>query len=241
MLIFNKLEYMDFVYNIIEDANANAGSISVIIFILTILIGWFSGLFKFLKNKPSFKIDVIRKCTFGSIIDLRKTHEGLPVTKTAFVIYLRITNVGRYSSSVGKINLGYYKSDFSKRIFSKRIWLKETICKDDFRFDFENSEMAIALPFLKQHNLTMINCYDTYLSVGKSVSGIVYFEQENSYGSYMPRVNKGDEFSKVKIIVRDSFNRSYTKRLNIPIIDPNEALKYNPLFAQTQEEFVSKV
>ncbi|MGZ2369510.1 hypothetical protein ACXR6G_06965 [Ancylomarina sp. YFZ004] len=109
---------------IIDWTNENAGFVSILLFSTSILLAWGTGLFKLLKNKPKLRIEVISHSSFGSIFDLKRSHEGYPVNKTAFAIYLRVTNVGRAASSIGKIRLGYIKSDFSIRPFIKRFWLK---------------------------------------------------------------------------------------------------------------------
>ena len=222
---------------IIEWLNNNAGFISVLIFIVLILIGWSTGFFKLLKNKPKLRIEIIEHSFFGSIIDLKWTYKNFPVNKTAFAIYLRVTNVGRAASSIGKIKLGYFKSDFSYRIFSKRNWFKEIISKEDFKIEFENSDKIKVYPFLKQHNQYFQNNNDTFLPVGKSMNGMVYFEQDEAYGSWMPRLNNDKETTNLKIIIKDSFNKNHSKKFDLKLVEPNYAFKFNPLFGQTQKEY----
>jgi TPP-dependent trihydroxycyclohexane-1,2-dione (THcHDO) dehydratase len=93
---------MDILKQIINWSNENAGFISVIVFILTLLIAKVSGLFSAIRKKPKFQIDLIEAQTFGCIFDLQRTHNGFPVNKTSFAIYLRVTNIGNAPSSIGK-------------------------------------------------------------------------------------------------------------------------------------------
>lgn len=102
---------MDILKQIIKWSNENAGFISVLVFILTLLIAKASGLFSALRKKPKFRIELIENQSFGCIFDLKRTHKGFPVNKTSFAIYLRVTNIGNAPSSIGKIRLGYIKSD----------------------------------------------------------------------------------------------------------------------------------
>lgn len=225
---------------IIDWLNTNSGFVSVLIFLSSIIIAWVTGLFKFLRNKPNFRIEIIDQCTFGSIIDLKRKYKNLPVNKTAFAIYIRVTNIGRSASSIGKIKLGYLKSDFSIRPFTKRIWIDEIMSKTDFRVKFKNSDSIKIYPFLKQHNQYMQNEKDTYLSVGRSLNGVVYFEQNNAYGSYVPRFNKNGKTTNLKVIIEDSFKNKYSKKFDIELIEPDFAFKFNPLFGQTENEYLQK-
>lgn len=228
---------MKIIETIIDWVNENAGFVSILIFLSTIIIAWISGLFKLLRNRPKFKIEIINHSSFGSIIDLKKTYQDYPVNKTAFAIYLRVTNIGRSASSIGKIRLGYLKSDFSKNPFSKRNWLNEIVSKEDFKIEFENSDKIKVYPFLKQHNHYFNNNNDTFLPVGKSLNGMVYFEQDEAYGNWMPRINRDNKTTSLKIKIMDSFDKSHTKRFDLKLVDPNYALKFNPLFGQTQKEY----
>ena len=106
---------MTYLEQVIKWTNDNSGFLSLILFLLTFFIAWISGLFRSLTQKPKFKIRVIDSCSFGTTFDLNRQHEGYPVTKTAFAIYLEITNIGNAPSSIGKIKLGYILSDFTPR------------------------------------------------------------------------------------------------------------------------------
>jgi hypothetical protein len=175
--------------DIIKWTNDNSGFVSVVIFGLTLLIARVSGLFSELRKRPGFRIDIIQQCTFATTFDLKKEFKGLPVTKTAVVIYFEITNIGNAPSSIGDIRVGYKRFDLS--IFSRRNWIGEKIAKADFRVAFKNNEHTKVYPFLKQRNNLYPNQSDTFLEIGKTQNGVVYFEQEESYGSWMPKDEQG--------------------------------------------------
>ena len=222
--------------DIIDWTNKNSGFLGLLIFVLTLLISWISGLFKHIKKRPKFKIRIIENATFGCIIDLNKTHKDLPVNKTAFAIYIEVTNVGNAPSSIGKINLGYLLSDMKPKWRTSRNWIVETFSKSDFRVEFNDSEKARGFPFLKQAN-EFQGKVDTYLEVGKSANGIVYFEQSEAFGSWMPRLNKDLKTTDLIIKIEDAFGKIHKKKFTIELVDPNYSLKFSPYFGQTQYEY----
>lgn len=218
-------------------SNENSGFISIVLFVFTFLIAWISGLFKALRNNAEFKIELIDQCSFCCVFDLNQTYENLPVHKTAFVVYLKITNIGRASSSLGKIKLGYLKSDFTHRLFSKRNWVKELIAKEDFKASFTDSEIIKVYPFLKQRNQLYANDSDTFLQVGKQINGIAYFEENEAFGSWMPRQNENTKTTNVKIVIYDAFGKTHSKNFDLKFIEPSEAFKHNNYFGQTLKEY----
>jgi hypothetical protein len=223
--------------DIIDWSNQNSGFLGLIIFIISLIIGWLSGLFNYFRKKPKFKIRIIETATFGTIIDLKKTYNNLPVNKTAFAIYLEVSNVGNAPSSIGKISLGYLLSDLRPKWRTSRIWLPETFSKSDFRVEFRESKIVKGFPFLKQKNESFINNVDTYLEIGKTAIGIVYFEQEEAYGSYMPRFNKDKETTDLLIKMEDSYGKIHKKKFKLKLVDTEYSLKLNSFFGQTQYEY----
>lgn len=219
-------------------SNENSGFLSVVLFIATICISWISGLFSLIRNKPQFKIDIINQCTFYSTLILEKTYKGYPVHKTAFVIYCRITNIGYSASDIGDIQLVYQKSD-RKRFLHKKQYVKETICSSDFRYEFKESGSTKVFPFLKQINqlIPNHNC-ETYLPVGNSKNGIIYFEEDEAYGNLYPIKNKDKTTSPIILEVKDVYGRTYKKKVNIKYVEPEEAFLYNPNFAMAFKKYV---
>lgn len=228
---------IEFIKDTVKWTNNNSGFLELLMFIATILIGWIAGFFRFLRKRPKFKIRIIDQATFGCIIDLKRTHEGFPIHKTAIAVYLEITNVGNAPSSIGEITLGYLLSDFRPKWRTSRNWIKETFAKSDFIVEFNDSKIVKGYPFLKQKNQNFSNDTDTYLEIGKSVNGIVYFEEPEAYGSWMPRLNIDLVTTDLAIKIKDSFGSIHKKRFTLKIVDPNYTLKINPYFGQTQFEY----
>ncbi|MGZ2369509.1 hypothetical protein ACXR6G_06960 [Ancylomarina sp. YFZ004] len=111
------------------------------------------------------------------------------------------------------------------------------ISKEDFRIEFDNSDKIQVYPFLKQRNQNFQNNTDVFLPVGKSLNGMVYFEQREAYGNLMPRLNKDNQTTNLKIRIKDSFEKTHILRFDLKLVEPNYALKFNPLFGQTESEY----
>jgi hypothetical protein len=235
------LEMMELLSKIIKWTNDNSGFISVVIFVLTLFIAWLSGLFQLIQRRPKFRIDLIEHDSFGCIFDLNRTHNDLPVNKTSFAVYLRLTNVGSAPSTIGKIRLGYVKSDLKPLWISSRLknrkWIVETISKDDFNVLFEGSDRGKTIPFLKQRNRSYTNNNDTYLQEGRSQNGMVYFEQSESFGNWVPRLCPGEQKASIVIEIKDAYNRKHFGHFTIKMVTPEYAFRYNPYFGQTQIEY----
>lgn len=227
------------VVNFINWSNNNSGFLSIILFIFTFLIGWISGFFKSIIIRPKFKIEGLKQCTFCTIINLNETYQELPVHKTAFVLYLKVSNTGNISSSINKIELGYYKSDFTPKFLSKRRWVRETISKEDFKIELPDSEKIKIYPFLTQKNQLLPKEVDTFLEIGKQISGVAYFEEHEAYGNLMPRIEKNN-FVDVSIKIHDVFGNKFYKNLKIKYVEPKEAYKFNTYFGHTYKEYVQK-
>ncbi len=230
----------EFINEIIDWTNKNSGFLGLLIFLSSLLIGWISGLFGFLRKRPKFKIRIIEQATFGCIIDLNRTYNDLPVHKTAIAVYLEITNIGNAPSSIGEIKLGYLLSDKRPKWRTSRNWIYETFAKSDFRVEFRDSKVIKGYPFLKQKNVNFDNKIDNYLEVGKTSNGIVYFEESEAYGSWMPRFNKDIETTDLIVKVKDSFDNNHKKKFTLKLVDPNYTLKINPYFGQTQNEYFTE-
>nr|WP_278357623.1 hypothetical protein [Acinetobacter lwoffii] len=164
--------------------NDNQGVVSLAIFILTLLLGWVSGIFSALRKRPKFKIGTIDGPTFCCTYNTGNTFNGHDAHITAFAIYLKIANIGSASSSIEKIQIGYHWDiePISLNWLKYRLgwfWLKnEIVMLEDFRVEI--GDHLKVYPFLTQKNYLSPIQVDKFLEVGKSNSGIVYFEQPES-------------------------------------------------------------
>lgn len=228
---------ISYINKFIKWSNDNSSFLSIIIFLVTIIISWLSGLFSLIRNKPKFIIEIIDQCTFYSTLIIKKTHKGYPVHKTAFVIYCKITNIGHSASDIGEIQLIYQRAD-RNLFFHKKQCIKETICCSDFIYKYQDSGHIKVFPFLKQVNQLIPNHHsETFLHVGKSINGIVYFEEKEAYGNLYPIRNKDKKTSPVFLEIKDAFGKTHKKKIDIKYINFLEALSYNPDFGMTLKKY----
>jgi hypothetical protein len=222
---------------IIDKLNNNSGTLSLVIFLVSLVIGWGTGIFRALIKKPKFKIRVIPKMTFCSnfLTGDKYTPPGLgtyDLHKTAFVTYLEITNIGSAASNLGKLRIGYYKDDGKSTWFQKRQWINESNILDDFGIPISDGQ-TLKIPHLKQLNVQYDQQYDGYLEIGKSTIGTAYFEQVFSWGNHYPRVDKQGNIQ-LKVVVEDAFGSTYSKKYSVPVKTIQESLRYNPKFGFTE-------
>jgi len=216
--------------------NSNEGLLSLLLFIMSLIIAWMTGIFRALIRKPKFKIRVIPKMTFGSVFLTGEKYtpprQGTyDVHKTAFVLYLEITNIGSAPSELGKIQIGYFIDDGKKTFFKKRIWIKETNILADFIIPTATGQ-AIKIPHLRQADPLVDSKYNGFLEVGKSIIGAAYFEQNSSWGNRYPRTDKS-YIADLKIKVKDAFGNTYFTKTKVPIRDIRELFRYNPAFGSS--------
>lgn len=215
--------------------NENQGVLTVVLFIVTVIFGWFSGIFSALRRKPKFKIETIPGPTFSCTYLTGNKHNEYDAHQTAIAIYVYISNIGAAPSSIHKIRIAYHWN-LTPWSF---IWLKNTIgwfwiehqavAITDFQVKIGDSIKVY--PFLTQKSYLSPAKSETFLEVGQSTNGVVYFEQPESWGGCFPKSDK--QQVKVKIEVTDAFGRRHKATVRIPAVSLEEARKYNPEFGNT--------
>lgn len=219
-------------------SNENQGVVSVAIFLMTVAFGWASGIFSALRRKPKFKLSLIDGPTFCCTYPTGKKHGDFETHRTGIALYLMVANVGSAPSSVENISVGYH---CNLRPFSIQ-WLKYSVGW----FWLENQSAVLAdfqakigenfkvYPFFTQNSsLSLVNP-DTYLEVGRSTNGVVYFEQSDSWGGCFPTVRDGRV--RIKVRIYDVFGNKYTAKSWVPSTTLKDARKYNPSFGKTMAE-----
>jgi len=226
----------------IEWCNQNAGFVSVLLFGATIILGWVSGIFKSIIKKPRFKIRLLPGPTFVTTFDTGEKHEGHEVHKTALALYLRITNVGTAPANIQRIGVAYHWNITKFNLLWIRyrlfwFWLRQqTVIMEDFSYDF--GENLKVYPFLFQKSALLPSEGNSlYLNEGQNTIGVVYFEQEKSYGGCFPLPVKNK--TKIKIAVEDSYGKQHLLKAKIPVVSLDEAMKYNQYFGQTYSHLAS--
>lgn len=217
---------------LIEWCNFNSGFLSLVLFFVTILFGWTSGIFRTLRNKPKLKIGLIDGPTMISTYENGNNYNGLKTHITSVSLYLEITNVGAAPTDLESIAIAYHNLTFKHTFFW--FWIKDrTVARSDFMSDLGDGKVK-GYPFLEQASIIAQRNPDTYLCVGKKINGIVYFEQRESFGDFKPRITDGKVYVKVKIT--DTFGQNYYLRSWIPFVPIDEARKYYNDFGCTYEK-----
>lgn len=219
-------------------SNENQGVVSIAIFLITIIFGWVTGIFSALRRKPKFRIRTISGPTFCCTFPIGKKQGGYDIHRTGVALYLNIANTGYAPSSVENISIGYHwhLKPFSYIWLRNSIgwfWLdKQTSSLTDFQAKI--GENIKVYPYLVQKNYLADLKAETFLESGRSTNGIVYFEQEDSWGGCFPSANNG--MVRMKVRVRDVFGKNHYAKVNIPSVTLDYARKFNPSFAKTLAE-----
>jgi hypothetical protein len=222
--------------------NDNQGLVSVVIFILTLFLGWASGIFSALRRKPKFIAELIPGPTFVCVFPTGEKSTGHDVHRIGFALYLSVANCGSSASSLHAVHVGYRwnvvpfsKSWFCNTLF--RHWLQHrTASLSDFQVAI--GESLNVYPFMFQRNSLSPVQQETYLQPGQSVVGVVYFEQSDSWGGCQPRVLNGQIRLSVRLL--DVFGGRHTKSFWIPAVTLEEARRFNPSFGRTLAELHGK-
>ncbi len=218
------LQYMNC---IVEWTNDNSGFLTLLLFLTTLFLGWVSGIFQKLRYRSNFILELTAGPTFCCTFNTGKKYQGQNTHRTSIVIYLSIKNIGTAPSEIHRVNIGYHNHSFKYRFLW--FWLVQTTSLRDFGHTI--GENLRVYPFLIQKSTLLPQENITYLLSGQSSKGIVYFEQAESYGSFLPRVKNGK--IKVKVKVFDVFNKCFSSTFWIPIVDLEYAKKFNVEFGNT--------
>ena len=225
------------IYELMKWTNENQGVVSVSIFLITIVFGWATGIFQSLRRKPKFKVEILPGPTQCSTFLTGKKYNDYELHRTAISIYLKVSNVGSAPASIENVSIGYHwhLNKLNWMWLKYRImwfWLKDPIISmQDFQNDI--GENVRIYPFLLQITASIMKSPQTYLLVGQSANGVVYFEQQESWGGCFPSPQRGS--TKIKIRIRDSFGNVYYKSAWIPVVSLEDAKKYCPTFGGTFE------
>ncbi len=215
--------------------NENQGVLSIALFAITVIFGWFSGIFSALRRKPKFKIETIPGPTFCCTYLTGSKHQEYDAHQTAIAIYLHISNIGAAPSSIHKVRAGYH---WNLTPWSM-LWLKnsvgwfwiehQAVALTDFQVEIGDNIKIY--PFLTQKNHLSPARPDNFLEIGQSINGVVYFEQPESWGGCFPKNKK--QLVKIKVEVTDVFGGRHKATIKVPAVSLEEARKYNPEFGNT--------
>ena len=209
------------IQTIIDWCNINAGFLTLIIFIISILLGWLSGIFTHIKRRPKLILDLINIPSFLCFVKTGRKKENIETYRIAISLYLTIKNIGTASTSITKVRVGYKIK--SKLYKYKHFWIEQINALEDFSADMNGYKKVY--PFFTQQNALINNDTNLHLKEGEYKNGIKYFESPEFWGDFEPIV-KNDKV-KIKIEITDIYGKKYYKNMIIPVIDYNEAKKFN--------------
>lgn len=218
--------------------NTNQGVLTFLIFLATLILGWGAGIFSALRHRPKLRVDLIDGPTFSCTYLTGGKHDGFDAHRTGIALYLLISNYGSAPTSVTAVEVGYHwhLRPFSTLWWKYRVgwfWLtNQSVALADFQVSIGNNTKVY--PFLTQMNHLSDARPKTYLRIGEATNGVVYFEQNESWGGCFPSPKLG--YTRIKVRLRDAHGREYTSGHKIPIIEREDALKYNPRFGETHQE-----
>lgn len=219
-------------------SNDNQGVVSIGIFVVTMGFGWVSGIFSTLRRKPKFKVSLIEGPTFCCSFHTGKTRGEHEIHRTGIALYLAVVNIGSAASSIVNISIGYH---WHLRRFSL-MWLQNSVgwfwlhnqAASLTDFQAKIGDNIKVFPFLMQTNQLAPLCAVTFLQVGQSTNGVVYFEQSDSWGGCLPSARDG--LVRIKVAIEDAFGKKHYARFSIPSVTMEYARRYNPSFGITLSE-----
>lgn len=218
--------------------NDKQGLVGVALFVITLVLGWVSGIFSALRRRPRFRIQLIDGPTFVCTFHTGKRRDEFDVHRTGVALYLKIANLGSAASSIDKISVGYHwrVTSLSRDWFRYGLgwfWLHDqTAAIHDFQAKI--GENIKIYPFLTQMSILKPVQTSTYLVPGQSINGVVYFEQSDSWGSCFPMANA--EGTRIKVYVKDVFGGRHVARFTVPNVTLEYARNFNPSFGKTLAE-----
>ena len=222
--------------------NENTGVITLVIFLVTLLLGWLSGIFTALQNKPRLRIDVvlgdnfleyedITAPSFYSMVETGSTFGNKICHRTCLALYLNIGNIGG-PTTIDAIKV-YFRS---KSNFGLDVGELQAVNTVDFTVDIGDWQKLY--PKLIGQSSMTTQSTDLYLQKGAVVKGVEYFEGDQCYESFHPigirEPNKQKSYAKFKVVIFDTYGRKYSKRFKIPFATLTEALKFNTEFGTSK-------
>ena len=222
---------------IFKALNDNQGVLTLALFAVSAVYGWASGIFSTLRRKPKLLAEALPGPTFFCVFPTGQKFSGHEAHRIAFALYLSVKNVGSAATTIENVHIGYRWNAIPTNLgWIKfgfiRYWLRnQTTVLSEFQSNIgENIKLY---PFLFQKS-AFFDERDLYLKEGMTTSGVVYFEQDDSFGSCQPKIKSG--FATVTVRIVDVFENKFDFNLKIPKITFEDANKMNPKIGRTFSE-----
>lgn len=219
-------------------ANQNAGFVTLLIFIVTLILGWLSGIFRALRQRPRFNIHILNGPSFCCTFETGEEHQREKVYRTAIALYLKVSNTGSAPSAISNVLVGYHNYDI--RYIFRWYWVEQTAAFSNFTQQITGGIRTF--PFLLQRAVNVTgedsqSSPKTYLEIGEVLYGVVYFEQLKAWGGFRPRVKNGQV--KVKVRLLDAFGRKHHTVHNIPVVSLEAAREMSPAFGTSIDRMLA--
>ena len=217
---------------IIKWCDDHSGSLSVVIFFATLLIGWAGGFFQYVRHRPKFTVKTIEGPTFVTVVPHDTQAEGRSTHRVVISLYLSIVNIGSAASSIDKILASYQVPPTSFKAIFKSRWfvIKQTAALQEFSRNI--GEHLKIYPFLTQRSLVLGTTGDPYYRVGETCTGIVYYETlDLAWGSHRPILRDGS--ASIRLELHDSYGKCHRFLLTVPEISIEEARVYSAHIGKT--------
>lgn len=223
----------EWVEKTIRWTNENQGFLTLIIFVLALLFGWITGIFRKLMFKPRLFVRTIPGPTMCCTYDTDRLYNNHPVKRTSISAYLKISNRGNAPSSIARVRLGIRTYSFPNPFHIT--WLDQTNVLASFMHDIGDSVKIY--PLLFQIDSITSRMSDDYLHPSQMTTGVVYFELDDSWGGHHPRTQSYDTclVTKVKLSIEDGYGHMHNSWHDIPVVELEYARKYNKEFGNTLE------
>ena len=216
---------------IIEWSNNNSGWVTILVFLAGILLSSAVWMFRSPQSRPALKLEVLKEATLCSSFNAGTNSDRAILHRTAFLVYLKVTNVGRVPVQIGDIHLGYRSSEaITPEAFR---WLvNEITMLEDYTLPI--GDKIKIFPFLKQSNALFESSVRTYLMPGEYVNGLVYFEQEDSIGLDYPYMD-ADFHVATRIRVHDTLGSFWEMDASVVKVMIDAIRKLNPTFGLSRD------
>lgn len=214
---------------VIQWANSNSGFLALVALAWAIsgpVIGYALGR---RQRKPKLKVGLIKTPTYCSCFTVSIEPSGEPLHRTAYLVYLHLTNTGPVPIQIGDVHVGYLSAGSDEP--DKFRWLvNETAMLEEVRISISPTHDKL-VPFLKQAGALQTQ-RNTYLQPGEDVKGLVYFEQEESRGLDYPYMDENCQVA-TKIRVYDTLGNYWETDCEVPKVKIEAIRKEIPTFGAT--------
>lgn len=214
-----------------EWSNTNSGYLSLLLFIVGLIIPLIIWLYKRKSQRKinlKLEIDKNDQATLCTSFDTGNIENNIKLHRTAFIVYLKITNLSRQSIVIDKVRLGYKSQSQSLKNPENWYWLnQETLLLEDYKVSIGDKYKVY--PFLKQKSNHSNTVSSLRIEPNDYINGVVYFEQKESKGLDLPYMDE-DYRVKTIVVITDTHGREWSTEYRVLKVKIDAIRQDNPLF-----------